>query len=210
MCEFKVFVDEEKVFEEAVYVKTTENGVVLRDILGKQKVLKGCYVQEVDVASEKLTLSSGKPVSASDNTIEEELRETLTKAAKFHGHLGPFLVVGVRMGQLALERLNLEPIRDQHGPLSVVVETGTKPPISCTVDGIQWSTGCTLGKGKIKVEDLGRPVARFNSGRHELRIQLKDWIFKKIEDTLKLQPLSFQDLNEEIISLEEEELFQVI
>jgi len=209
MCEFKVFLNGEKVFEEAVYARTMEGDVVLRDILGEQKVFKDCYLKEVDVASEKLTLSP--TISEHENNPQRMrgLRGALTRAAEFHGHLGPFLVVGVRMGWLALDKLKLKPMHDQSGPLTVVVETGIRPPMSCMIDGIQWSTGCTLGKGKIRIEDLGRPNARFNSEGEELRIALKDKVLRKIENSLKLHPFMFHDLNEEIISLREEELFQV-
>lgn len=34
------------------------------------------------------------------------MREVLSAAREFHGHLGPFLIVGMRMGRLALEKLN--------------------------------------------------------------------------------------------------------
>lgn len=58
MCEFKVFLDGEKVFEEVIYVETTAGGVVLRDILGDEKKLEQCFLEKVDVASETLLLSS--------------------------------------------------------------------------------------------------------------------------------------------------------
>ena len=210
MCEFKVFLEREKVFEEAVYVRTTEDGVVVGDILGEQRVFRDCYVYEVDVASEKLTLASKNPRMLGDthSTVEKPM-DILTRAASFHGHMGPFLIVGVRMGQLTLETLGVGSVQDQYGSLSAVVETGVKPPMSCIIDGIQWSTGCTLGKGKIRVEDLGRPIAIFNSGGHELRIQLRDQILRKIENSLGTHPFELNDLNQEVISLGREELFQV-
>jgi len=212
MCEFKVFLDGEKVFEEAVHVKATGGEVVLGNILGEQRRFKDCSIQEINVASEKLTLTStGSGIERNTNLEIENLEETLTKAAEFHGHLGPFLVVGVRMGRLALEKLNTKRAytrtHDQHNSLSVVVETGSKPPTSCIVDGIQWSTGCTLGRGTIGIEDLGRPAARFKTERQELRIVLRKEILEKIENSLKLHPSKFKDLNEEIVSLGEDELF---
>ena len=213
MCEFKVFLDGEKVFEEVVHVKTTEGEVVLGNILGEQRKLKDCSIQEINVASEKLILSStGSRIERNTSLEMESLEETLTKAAGFHGHLGPFLVVGVRMGRLALEKLNAKRAgthtHDQCNSLSVVVETGSKPPISCIIDGIQWSTGCTLGKGMIRIEDRGRPAAKFKAQGQELRITLKNQIFERIEYSLKSHPSEFQDLNKEIISLGEDRLFR--
>jgi predicted RNA-binding protein len=58
MCEFKVFLDGKKIFEEAVYVKSKGNSIVLRNILGEQKVFDECLIQEVNVASEELNLTS--------------------------------------------------------------------------------------------------------------------------------------------------------
>ena len=210
MCEFKVFLNGEKVFVEAIYAKAIENNVILKDILGGGRVFKNCRLEEIEVASETLTLSSIRPSSDTDLTSgREDLGDTLVRAARFHGHLGPFLVVGVRMGQFALECLDVEPFRHNAGSLSVIAEMGTKPPVSCMIDGIQWSTGCTVGNGKIAVKDLGKPSARFISGGRELRIALRDQVLRRIQSSLELRPSDFEDLNEEITALKENELFQV-
>jgi len=37
---------------------------------------------------------------------QKELKLTIDKAQKFHGHLGPFLVIGVRMGMIAKKVLS--------------------------------------------------------------------------------------------------------
>ncbi len=210
MCEFKVFLNREKVFEEAIYAKAMRNGVILKDILGSRRVFKNCHIQEIEVASETMTLSSIRSDSETDLTPRREgIGDALAKAAGFHGHLGPFLIVGVRMGRLALERFEIEPFYDDTESLSVVAETGTKPPISCIIDGIQWSTGCTVGNGKIGIEDLGRPSARFRSGGRELRIGLRDQVLRRIQSSLELHPSEFQDLNKEITTLTDNELLQV-
>jgi len=75
-----------------------------------------------------------------------QLEELLERGTEFHGHLGPFLVCGLRMGLLALRELDSW----GHFDLQAVVETGTTPPLSCLIDGIQVATGCTLGKGNTK------------------------------------------------------------
>jgi len=49
------------------------------------------------------------------------------------------------------------------------------------IDSIQWSTGCTRGKGKMKVEEAEIPVARFCPTREELEIILREEILEKIE-----------------------------
>jgi len=54
-----------------------------------------------------------------------------------------------------------------------IVKTGTKPPISCIIDGIQCTSGCTLGKGNIEVLDQQIPEALFISDKKQLTIKLK-------------------------------------
>lgn len=58
MCEFDVFLDGEKVFEEAVYLKRENGNVLARDILGNEKELGDVVVEEISVSSEKLLLTS--------------------------------------------------------------------------------------------------------------------------------------------------------
>ena len=76
---------------------------------------------------------------------------------KVHGHLGPFLVAGIRLGLLALELL------DSPGYFGIHAEsdTGSITPLSCLTDGIQIGSGCTAGKGNLTVTDARLPQARF-------------------------------------------------
>jgi len=128
-----------------------------------------------------------------------DLRELFARAVAFHGHPGPFLASGLRMGLLALRELR----SPGHGDLEVTVETGTTPPLSCLIDGIQVATGCTLGKGNIYVRDGHRPRATFTA---------KDGWRLMIELNLELAERFAQGdpgtLAEEALSLSEEELFR--
>ena len=56
MCEFKVFLAGEKVFEDVVYARVEGNGVLLRDVVGRTKTVQGVKIVEVDVAREVLVL----------------------------------------------------------------------------------------------------------------------------------------------------------
>ena len=60
MCELKVYLDGEKVFDDAVYVKSDNGKITLRNILGEMKQLENCQIAEVDITSEKLTLRSSE------------------------------------------------------------------------------------------------------------------------------------------------------
>ncbi|MEI6503649.1 MAG: formylmethanofuran dehydrogenase subunit E family protein [Armatimonadota bacterium] len=74
------------------------------------------------------------------------MQSDLAALKTFHGHLGPYLVAGVRMGRHALKRLQAT----RHFGLEAEVWCPNGPPSSCLLDGIQFATGCTLGKGNIR------------------------------------------------------------
>ena len=57
MCEFKVFLDDEKVAEDVIYAKVEGHTVTLRDIIGRPVVLDSVKIVEVDVVSTRLVLS---------------------------------------------------------------------------------------------------------------------------------------------------------
>jgi len=108
----------------------------------------------------------------------ESFDNLIKKGVYFHGHLGPFLIIGMRMGLVALKRLDAK----GHFDMRAIVETGLKTPLSCIVDGVQMSTGCTLGKGNIKVIDKKKPKATFIKDDMILEIELKEDIFKFVRE----------------------------
>jgi predicted RNA-binding protein len=57
MCEFEVSLRGKVVFKDAIYAKAEENKVIVKDILGTTKTFENCKITEVDVGSERLTLS---------------------------------------------------------------------------------------------------------------------------------------------------------
>ncbi len=107
--------------------------------------------------------------------------DALHQIKQFHGHLGPYVVIGYMMGKLANEYLGSDPFSK-----SVVAYTGLMPPLSCLIDGIQISSGCTLGKGNITVQPDGIPKAYFTNknGKH-IEISLKPDIKHEIDTTVK-------------------------
>ena len=58
MCEFKVILNEETVFKDAVLAKVKGNNVSVKDVLGQSKEFKNCRILEVDVNSTRLVLSN--------------------------------------------------------------------------------------------------------------------------------------------------------
>ena len=57
MCEFNVLLDNRIVFENATYAKTVNDKVLVRDALGSTVEFEACYITEVDVRTEKLTIT---------------------------------------------------------------------------------------------------------------------------------------------------------
>jgi formylmethanofuran dehydrogenase subunit E len=68
----------------------------------------------------------------------------LDQAAAFHGHLGPWLALGLRAGLRARRVVSPDPFC-----LTAFVRCPGRTPYTCFLDGIQFGSGCTLGKGNI-------------------------------------------------------------
>ena len=102
--------------------------------------------------------------------------EELRQLKRFHGHLGPYVVVGYRMGSIARQRME--------GRLWAVSFTGTQVPLSCIVDGIQFSSSCTLGKGNISIQDKQEAKAHFVNEKQLLEIKLLDEVRERIDATM--------------------------
>lgn len=79
----------------------------------------------------------------------EPLKTIIETAAKIHGHLGPFLVLGVKMGEAALKKLG----GLQKGSLRVKLKVPLQTPYSCLIDGVQTATQCTVGNRKLELEN---------------------------------------------------------
>ena len=89
---------------------------------------------------------------------------------ELHGHLGIYASVGVKMGLRAREYFNIG-VDD----IVVVSFAGSRPPISCMNDGLQVSTGGTIGHGLISVAAVEpiRPEATFTFKGKTIRLKLK-------------------------------------
>jgi len=56
VCEFTVFLEGKRVFEDAVFCRVEAGELLLKDILGQSKRFSRCHVAEVNVAAEKIVL----------------------------------------------------------------------------------------------------------------------------------------------------------
>lgn len=107
-----------------------------------------------------------------------KMDETLKTIEQFHGHLGPYAVIGYKMGKIACKKLGSDPFKK-----TVTVSTGTTPPVSCIIDGIQLGSGCTLGKGNITVKNENTPRAEFSDENgKKITITLHEKVKQEIDD----------------------------
>lgn len=99
------------------------------------------------------------------------------KALAFHGHSCPGLALGFRAAQAGLERLSTR--RDVDEEIFAVVEND-----SCGVDAVMVVSGCTLGKGNLLFEDLGKQAYTFGSRKtgKAVRVVIKNPLSRRDPD----------------------------
>ncbi len=58
MCEFDAIINGEIVFKDVIYAKAEASKVIVKDILGELREYQNCRIEEVDVNSTRLVLST--------------------------------------------------------------------------------------------------------------------------------------------------------
>jgi formylmethanofuran dehydrogenase subunit E len=133
------------------------------------------------------------------------LEDVMERAVEFHGHLGPYLVLGIRMGLFALRELDAP----GYDGIDALVKTGDVPSLSCLLDGIQVSTGCTMGKGNIRSVPPGIAEADFSTRERTVTIRVSG----EIIDEIKIWRESYATLEEIALSISkrpDEVLFEMV
>ncbi|NJO68400.1 MAG: hypothetical protein HC830_03210 [Bacteroidetes bacterium] len=100
----------------------------------------------------------------------------VTMANEMHRHLGVFALIGTKMGIRAKEYFNAGV-----DEMNITTYAGSIPPFSCMNDGLQVSTGATVGHGLITVspDSMVRPVADFTYMGKTISVTLKPEFGKK-------------------------------
>jgi formylmethanofuran dehydrogenase subunit E len=130
------------------------------------------------------------------------LNEELKNIERFHGHIGPYAVIGFRMGKIANEKLGNNPFSKK-----AQVWTSSKPPMSCIIDGIQMSSGCTLGKGNLTIFSGKLPKVLFsNNDGKQIEIHLRESIKNEIDTNVTEQNII--SYSEELFQKRDTELFE--
>ncbi len=133
------------------------------------------------------------------------------RAEDFHGHLGPFLVIGIRMGLIGLDRLG----RKKGDPLGVTASLPLRTPFSCVIDGLQMATRCTIGNQKLSLKNSSRIKVEFeqNEKRQRILVALNQSVFEELKSRLlshkKLKDEEVRELAWKVAAIPEEKLFAV-
>jgi len=141
---------------------------------------------------------------------EQDLNPIVREAVEFHGHLGPFLVIGVRMGLIALREL-----KTTRGDPKLQATTSLKHavPFSCAIDGIQVTTQCTVGNGKLKLKSMSETIsAKFKLNQErQVTVTLKPMKFEELKKSLPKSARSYKNIKlaRYVASLPEKELFTI-
>jgi formylmethanofuran dehydrogenase subunit E len=129
-------------------------------------------------------------------------KQILKKANCFHGHIGPFLVLGLKAGLFSNKTLGKDPFKNH-----VTVKTFPHPPYSCFVDGIQITTGCTMGKRNITLKTGKSLSVVFFNDKKRLELIIKTNILRYLEDNIENKYMKSTVLK--IIDLPIQDIFDI-
>jgi len=145
-------------------------------------------------------------MSKQDRT--EKLDAILKKAEEFHGHLGPFVTLGVRMGLIGLRELR---VKRNEKKLRATAMLEYSVPFSCVIDGIQVATKCTIGNKKLRLRSSSGITARFELQRGEqVTVAVNPAAFEELKNEFLVEnvpPEEVRKLAQLVASMPEEELF---
>jgi formylmethanofuran dehydrogenase subunit E len=128
--------------------------------------------------------------------------DLLEDAIRFHGHLGPFLVLGLRAGLIATNYLGRS-----YFELKARVETAPHPPRSCFVDGIQFTSGCTTGKSNLAIEAGSNVSAMFIRGERSIAVAVQDHVLRLLDHLSSNEQV--EKVSRELIEKADDELFTI-
>jgi pyrimidine-specific ribonucleoside hydrolase len=101
---------------------------------------------------------------------------------EIHGHTGIYSIIGAKMGIRAMEYFNV-------GVNNITVKSfaGNQPPLSCLNDGIQISTGATIGQGLITVSDtvMKIPTVIFEFNNRRITVTLKREVAERMQQDIR-------------------------
>ena len=108
--------------------------------------------------------------------------KAISMTNEIHGHTGIYSIIGAKMGIRAMEYFNVGV-----NNLEATTFAGNNPPLSCYNDGVQISTGATIGQGLITIADSisAIPSAIFEFNNQRVNIALKPEIAEQMRYEIK-------------------------
>jgi formylmethanofuran dehydrogenase subunit E len=136
--------------------------------------------------------------------------EILADALAFHGHKCWASAAGVRLGLAALEALGAT--RAGAKQLHAIVETGDHHGGMCFGDGIQFTTGCTFGKGNIEKSGEGKFAVTLidKATRRGVRVAYRPTLQPQIKATAFMQKRAAGIPASEIPDAEQREVVDLV
>lgn len=122
--------------------------------------------------------------------------------AAFHGHLGPYIVLGYRMGKYARETFCSDPFS-----MKAEVHCNGVPPQSCLIDGVQLGSGCTMGKRNLDLNISDSIKCSFTSNGKGISIVPKKISFPPRDDKDYFNLIEALAVN--MYHMDEADLFEV-
>ncbi len=137
-------------------------------------------------------------------------KQVLQDALQFHGHKCWASVSGVRVGLAALRTLGVE--RSGGTQLYGIVETGEEHGAMCFGDGVQYTSGCTFGKGNLRKEPYGKLAFTLieKDSNRAVRVSYKPVLQKQIANSAFMQKRAAGIMPDDIPEEEQMELVNLI
>lgn len=134
----------------------------------------------------------------------------LQDALTFHGHRCWASVAGVRAGLAALRALGVK--RSGGTQLYAIVEIGEDHGGMCFGDGVQYTTGCTFGKGNLRKQPYGKLAVTLidKAGDRALRVAYKPTLQKQIAESAFMRQRAAGVMPDEIPEVDQMELVNLV
>jgi len=135
----------------------------------------------------------------------------LKATTDLHGHLGPFLAIGVRLGLIGLRELKAKQGDTQ---MHVTVKLKYAVPFSCILDGIQTTTKCTVGNQRLTWRESKEIEALFQlkNSRRQVEVKMNPAVIQELIRKLEGKSPFGEEARRlalDIVSRPENELFSV-
>ena len=147
-------------------------------------------------------------MSISSPVKGKEFDVLLKRAVEFHGHLGPFLVLGLRMGLAGIRELNA---KRGEKKLLVTAKLKYSIPFSCAIDGLQIATECTIGNKKLRLKNYSGIAANFKlEDGKQVTVAVNPALFEMLKRQLPSESVPCEEVRKLarlVASISEEKLF---